>query len=56
MVPVPQHKVDEIGPLVESAFFALGSPVALAVGISEAGLADKGETVAAIRRESRRLT
>ena len=37
------------GTLVENGFFALGSPVALAIGISEAGLADKGETVAAIR-------
>jgi predicted RND superfamily exporter protein len=36
-------------PLVESGFYAPGSPVALAIGISEAGLADKTETVAAIR-------
>jgi predicted RND superfamily exporter protein len=36
-------------PLVERTFFAIGSPVALAIGISEAGLADKAETVAAIR-------
>ncbi len=36
-------------PLVETAFFALGSPVALAIGISEAGMADQAETVAAIK-------
>lgn len=35
--------------LVESAFFAPGTPIALAIGISEAGLADKRGTVAAIR-------
>ncbi|WP_397570785.1 RND family transporter [Schlesneria sp. T3-172] len=35
--------------LVEDSFFVLGSPVALAVGISEAGLADKAETIASIR-------
>lgn len=36
-------------PLVEHCFFVPGAPVALAIGISEAGLADKAETVAAIR-------
>lgn len=35
--------------LVNSGFFAPGSPVALSVGISEAGLADKAETIGAIR-------
>ena len=35
--------------LVESGFFAPGSPIALSVGISEAGLADKAETIGAIR-------
>ncbi len=36
-------------PLVESAFFSLGSPVAVSIGVSEAGLADPQETVSAIR-------
>ena len=36
--------------LVEKPFFVLGSPVALAIGISEAGLADKAETISAIRQ------
>ena len=36
--------------LVERPFFVLGSPVALAIGISEAGLADKAETISAIRQ------
>ena len=35
--------------LVEGCFFAIGSPIAICVGISEAGVADKAETVAAIR-------
>lgn len=35
--------------LVDSGFFAPGSPVALSIGISEAGLADKAETIGAIR-------
>lgn len=37
------------GRLVESAFFVPGSPVALMVGISEAGRADKVEAVKAIQ-------
>ena len=41
-------------PLVEMAFFAPGSPVGLAVGLTEAGLADKSDTVAAIREACRR--
>ncbi|WP_010586100.1 MMPL family transporter [Schlesneria paludicola] len=41
-------------PLVESAFFAPGSPVGLSVGLSEAGLADKTDTVAAIRTACQR--
>lgn len=36
-------------PLVETSFFAVGSPVAVAIGISEAGLADKAETLKSIR-------
>ena len=40
-------------PLVETCFFVIGSPVALTVGISEAGMADQAETVAAIREASR---
>ena len=44
---VPQR--GEGKPLVEEAFFAIGSPIALAIGISESGLADKAETIAAIR-------
>ena len=40
-------------PLVERSFFAVGSPVALAIGISEAGLADKTETISAIRAASK---
>ena len=40
-------------PLVETCFFVIGSPVALTVGISEAGMADQAETVAAIRQASR---
>lgn len=39
----------ESASLVDETFFVLGSPVALAIGISEAGLADKAETIAAIR-------
>ena len=48
---IPQR--GEGQPLVEESFFAIGSPVALAIGISEAGLADKAETVAAIRAASK---
>ena len=47
------HHVPEWGEgtsLVEDSFFVIGSPVALAIGISEAGLADKAETVSAIRQ------
>ncbi len=44
---IPQR--GEGKPLVEEAFFAIGSPVALAIGVSESGLADKAETIAAIR-------
>lgn len=36
-------------PIVESCFFALGSPVTMALAISEAGLADRNEAVAVIR-------
>ena len=36
--------------LVERCFFAMGSPVTIAVSISEAGRADKDETVSVIRR------
>lgn len=36
-------------PLVERCFFAPGAPIALAIAISDAGLADKSETVSAIR-------
>lgn len=35
--------------LVESTFYAVGSPIAMAIGISEAGLADKAETLKSIR-------
>lgn len=35
--------------LVERSFFAIGSPVTIALAISEAGLADKDETVSVIR-------
>jgi len=35
--------------VVERCFFALGSPITLALAISEAGLADKNETVDVIR-------
>lgn len=41
---------DPSQPLVEQCFFALGSPVTIALAISEAGLADKEETVAVIRK------
>lgn len=41
-------------PLVESAFFAPGSPIGLEVGLSDAGLADKSDTVAAIRTACKR--
>lgn len=44
---VPQN--GDGNPLVESCFFVPGVPVALAVGISESGLADKSETVTSIR-------
>ncbi len=37
-------------PLVEECFFVLGSPVALAVALSDVGLADKSQTLQAIRR------
>lgn len=36
-------------PIVDHCFFALGSPVTMALAISEAGLADKNETVDVIR-------
>ena len=50
---VPQRGDGE--PLVESTFFAPGSPIALSIGISEAGLADKMETVGAIRTACNRI-
>jgi predicted RND superfamily exporter protein len=37
-------------PVVEQCFFALGSPITIALAISEAGLADKNETVDVIRQ------
>ncbi len=40
---------DEGQPVVEFCFFALGSPITIALAISEAGLADKNETVDVIR-------
>ncbi len=36
-------------PLVESSFFVPGAPIAIAVALSEAGLADKVESIQAIR-------
>lgn len=36
-------------PLIEDCFFVLGSPVALGVAISDVGLADKRQTIQAIR-------
>lgn len=42
-------------PLVNGSFFAIGSPIAIVVGISEAGLADKAETVAAIRAAGKQV-
>lgn len=46
-----QHVPDRADgkPLVESCFFAPGAPAGLMIGISEAGLADKSETIKAIR-------
>lgn len=45
---VPEKTAGE--PLVERSFFALGSPITIALSISEAGLADKNETVDLIRQ------
>lgn len=36
-------------PLIEDCFFVVGSPVALAVNLSEAGVADKPQTIRALR-------
>jgi predicted RND superfamily exporter protein len=44
---IPERGAGE--PLVETTFFAPGSPIALLIGVSEAGLADKAETLTAIR-------
>lgn len=44
---VPEKDVGQ--KLVDKSFFVLGSPVTMALAISEAGLADKDETVAVIR-------
>ncbi|HEY4263503.1 MAG TPA: hypothetical protein VGM98_25290, partial [Schlesneria sp.] len=44
---VPQKDLGQ--KLVERSFFAIGSPVTIALAISEAGLADKDETVSVIR-------
>ncbi|MBS0204445.1 MAG: MMPL family transporter [Planctomycetes bacterium] len=43
---------DDSEPLVERCFFALGSPITIALAISEAGLADKNETVDVIRESA----
>lgn len=45
---VPER--NEGQPIIESCFFVPGSPVALEVELSEAGLADQGEAVSAILR------
>ena len=44
---VPEKDIGQ--QVVEKCFFALGSPVTIALAISEAGLADKNETVDVIR-------
>jgi predicted RND superfamily exporter protein len=43
-----QIKNEDI-PLIEDCFFVLGSPVALAVALSDVGLADKAKAIEAIR-------
>ena len=43
---------DDSQPVVERCFFALGSPITIALAISEAGLADKNETVDVIRQSA----
>ena len=50
---VPQRGDDQ--PLVERAFFVPGSPAALTIELSEAGMADKTETVAVIRAACHRV-
>jgi predicted RND superfamily exporter protein len=42
------HQTADI-PVIEDCFFVIGSPVALAVSLSDAGLADKAQTLRAIR-------
>ncbi|ADG69113.1 exporter of the RND superfamily protein-like protein [Planctopirus limnophila DSM 3776] len=46
----PTRPNEVVHPLVEQAFFIPGSPVALAVSLSEAGTADRKGTLAAIRQ------
>ena len=48
LVEYAPHRGDQAR-LIESAFFVPGTPVALILGISEAGRADKSEAIAAIR-------
>lgn len=45
----PSRANEKVHPLVEQAFFIPGSPVALAVSLSESGAADRKGTLAALR-------